>query len=476
MNRRRNCIKGFECGNSCISKAKDCLDITTDSKKLNTLVEGIINFSKFVKEETKYLPTQKEKLATELTTFEDDALAQLALSSGMNSFSPEEATITVGKAKENLGNNNLAEYAENLKNKYKGYKPGKKASEGSPNNRKLPPESDLITDPFTGKQVHEMYYLPGSKIRNVTDKEVDAVWDRLKSTKEGKGFLDSMFALSKGAPARDKPDRSELDFPGKGGTMRLRKSQLKALLEQVAEDEDGDIYIADPWSDDGRLKYFPDLDHIVPLAVGGTHGTPVDTIVPPTSGYHSDNFIWTSKQINQKYKGDRTIPDTVKLLEKDAFTKDKDQVRRFEETMEWDQSLAKEYNTKNDNYFLNLRKALERKKRDGASFTIRDRVSRQESDMFTKTEYEQLLGSIAIKKEKINLAKRVLDGLEIIKPESGGIDAERKKELKSGLTSKNKATYEQTLKDVGDILDNAAQFASLENLTRVLQENNVTRA
>lgn len=161
-----------------------------------------------------------------------------------------------------------------------------------------------------------VYSLPGMKRRTVDDQEVDAAWDALTTQQR-----DILFSPNAGAPGRGELDLRQSEWDGE--TDRMRRSMLKAMLEQ--SDDNGNII--DPWS--GKPLEFPaDLDHILPIAQGGGHGSPVQGSL--NSGYASDNWVWVNPEVNRNYKKDRDVYDTYQAIKKhlaegDAgYTKDVD--------------------------------------------------------------------------------------------------------------------------------------------------------
>lgn len=146
-----------------------------------------------------------------------------------------------------------------------------------------------------------VYELPGMKRRVVDDQEVDAAWDALNTQQR-----DNLFSPNAGAPGRGQFDLRQSEWGG--DNERMRRSMLKAMLEQ--SDDDGNII--DPWT--GKPLVFPaDLDHIVPIAQGGGHGSSVQGQL--NSGYASDNWVWISPEINRAaYKGNRDVYDTYQKV------------------------------------------------------------------------------------------------------------------------------------------------------------------
>lgn len=176
--------------------------------------------------------------------------------------------------------------------------------------RKMP--NGMTFEEYANKRGSNNYNIPGQKQRvDVTDDEVDHFWDSLSTVERN-------LLAPAGAGA---PDREKINNGGKSlvdtdwGTkpedrVRMRKAMLKTLLEQL--DEDGNLI--DPWT--GKAFDIPaDLDHIRPVAKGGGHGIAEKGKPKPKSDigtdYNSENWIWTSKEINRNYKGDRDIKGTV---------------------------------------------------------------------------------------------------------------------------------------------------------------------
>ena len=139
------------------------------------------------------------------------------------------------------------------------------------------------------------YSMPEMKLREVDDVEVDAVWDELSTHQRN-----LLFSGTAGAPGRG--DRVKIDWDG--DTERMRKSMLKAMLEQSTPDG----RVIDPWTNTD-LKFPADLDHIVPLAKGGTHGSGADS-----KGYDGSNWVWIDPRVNRNYKGDRDLNLTAYRL------------------------------------------------------------------------------------------------------------------------------------------------------------------
>ena len=147
-----------------------------------------------------------------------------------------------------------------------------------------------------------VYHLPGMKRRTVTDREVDAGWDNLSTQQKS-----LLFSANAGAPGRGSFNRVDVEWGN--DTERMRKSMLKAMLEQA--DDDGNIL--DPWT--GKELTFPaDLDHIVPISKGGAHGGSNPLV--PNAGLASENWVWIDPSINRNYKGDNDIYDTYALMKK----------------------------------------------------------------------------------------------------------------------------------------------------------------
>ena len=176
--------------------------------------------------------------------------------------------------------------------------------------RKMP--NGMTFEEYADKRGSDNYNIPGQKQRaDVTDAEVDHFWDSLST-------LERNLLVPAGAGA---PDREKKNNGGKSlvdtdwGTkpedrIRMRKAMLKTLLEQL--DDNGNLI--DPWT--GKAFDIPaDLDHIRPVAKGGGHGIAEKGKPKPKSitgtDYNSENWIWTSKEINRNYKGDRDIKGTV---------------------------------------------------------------------------------------------------------------------------------------------------------------------
>ena len=412
-------------------------------------------------EKSELMPNKKESYFAALIDAKDDAEFEVALiENGMNKNNPDDVTTRLMEPRDIGGTiMTLDDYSNNLKNKYPDYKPGRTAKNGQ--DRVLPDQSDLVKDPITGKMVHEMYYVPGSKQRTVTDAEVDAVWDKISKEEGGKELLTTLFSLDKGSPGRNPPDRSKLDYDrSSNGPERLKKAQMKALLEQMIE-VNGQPEIHDPWEPDGIMKDFPDLDHIVPLAVGGTHGVPVDSLIPPTTGYHSDNFVWIGKRVNQHYKKDGTIPDTVNQMRVEAVTTDKDEYNKFKEYEDWeatsDETRA-EADKKWATYDGLVSSSRERKLEEMQDYEFLKRITDRSDDMPSSEEFIDLMVN-SDDKRKEGFRKRALDGLSNL----GAID----KALKTNL--RNADLSEQTILQIGDLLQKAKEDSDARNITQRLK-------
>lgn len=153
-----------------------------------------------------------------------------------------------------------------------------------------------------------LYTLPSMKPNSVTDEEVDAVYQALDTN-----MRNVLFPRGAGAPKRDEPPNRLLADWG-GDSEKLQKAMLKAALEQTGVDPDtGELGIIDSWT--GKAIKGPmDLDHIVPLAKGGSHGPKREPDEGHATGPDAYNFDWTSTKLNQNYKGDRDIVQTVARL------------------------------------------------------------------------------------------------------------------------------------------------------------------
>lgn len=183
-------------------------------------------------------------------------------------------------------------------------------------------EFNNITPPSTDKY----YKTVNAKNRNVSDEEVEAVWESLD-----KRVKDRIFRASTGSPERffeeclkkfaKNPEKrkqcsSTIQRDWGGDTERLRKSQLKAFLEQT-KFEQGKIKFFDPNDplSDGVDFNIMDLDHVIPLSKGGKHGVGLNESINDTK-YPSGNFVWTNKNYNRAYKSNRDIIDTVEEMSK----------------------------------------------------------------------------------------------------------------------------------------------------------------
>lgn len=171
--------------------------------------------------------------------------------------------------------------------------------------QRLPPETLAKIDAHMGafgasEASKGVYQLPGMKRRDVSDQDVDAMWDTL--TTEQKNVL---FSTNAGAPDRGQFDLRREEWGG--DTDRMRRSMLKAMLEQT--NDDGDVI--DPWTGE-PLEFPADLDHIIPIAKGGGHGGRNRS--EANSGYASENWVWVSPQVNQYYKVDDDIHTTYQRI------------------------------------------------------------------------------------------------------------------------------------------------------------------
>ena len=205
--------------------------------------------------------------------------------------------------------------------------------------RKMP--NGMTFEEYANKRGSNNYNIPGQKQRvDVTDAEVDLFWDSLSTVERN-------LLAPAGAGA---PDREKINNGGKSlvdtdwGTkpedrVRMRKAMLKTLLEQL--DEDGNLI--DPWT--GKAFDIPaDLDHIRPVAKGGGHGI-AEKGKPKSKSdigtdYNSENWIWTSKEINRNYKGDRDIKGTMARIK--AATNKKDYNDGLDEKIDKYLTLEKE--------------------------------------------------------------------------------------------------------------------------------------
>lgn len=190
-------------------------------------------------------------------------------------------------------------------------------------NRKLP-DGRTLEDYAMGPHGKGNYDFPGMKQRlDVKDDEVDLFWDSLSPLQR-----DLLVPAGAGAPEREKKHnggQSLVKTDWGGDTTKMRKAMLKTLLEQL--DDDGNLI--DPWT---GIKFdIPaDLDHIRPVSKGGGHGI-AEKGKPKSkddigTDYNSENWVWTSKEVNRNYKGDRDIQETITRI-KEAT--DKEQYERY---------------------------------------------------------------------------------------------------------------------------------------------------
>ena len=250
------CTTGKPCGNTCIAKSDVCALGTQTAKVLNKLVAGA-SVPRVASSEVKQKALDELDLAT---TPEEKAAAVKAL---MLRLPPE----TLKEIEAHMG---------------------------------------AFGDSDASKGIYE---LPGMKRRKVDDQEVDAAWDALTPQQR-----DILFSPNAGAPGRGQFDLRQSEWGG--DINRMRRSMLKAMLEQ--SDDDGNII--DPWT--GKPLVFPaDLDHILPIAQGGGHGSPSQGSL--NSGYASDNWVWISPEVNRYYKGDGDVNETYALIKEHIAQGDK---------------------------------------------------------------------------------------------------------------------------------------------------------
>ena len=348
---RPDCDDGQPCGFACIERKDDCLSRGNRNKTpWAVATERMTNFIKNFREKVKADPigaTGKEvrqikarvvqeandiynqvlqKGGTEAQAAEarEDHLImyQTALSTGQHPALIQEFRNNGWITDTNTGKQiSFSEYAKILRDAKKDL--GDRYQRGSVDEfgRSTPPTID-------GKPTDAFYRPPEHKIRKVSDQEVDEVWDKLD-----KNVKDKMFSSSVGSPNRAYEDcrkrfknnkkqrdqcvkRTTQDWgEGSENDLRLRKTMLKALLEQSFVDENGELKIIDPNEPRaGGVSFeFLDLDHVVPLNAGGLHGPAVDG---SDSGekYPSGNFVWTNKYWNRWGKGARDYEEADKFL------------------------------------------------------------------------------------------------------------------------------------------------------------------
>lgn len=248
----RDCTTGKPCGDACISKNHRCRDKISgeDADRVDAFIAKVAQHKKSLSSK-KQSDSTVTALAAAATREEKAAIVAPLLTT----LRPEEARAIL--------------------------------------------EVDREGGPLTNREFKEgEYFLPEMKRRKVSDLQVDAAWDSLTAAQRN-----LLFPRNAGAP--DRGDRIKTDWDG--NTQRMRKSMLKALMEQM--DDEGRII--DPWTNK-ELKFPADLDHIVPLAKGGTHGSPLTT--DKDAPYDGSNWVWVNKEINRHYKGDNDINGTIANL------------------------------------------------------------------------------------------------------------------------------------------------------------------
>ena len=193
-------------------------------------------------------------------------------------------------------------------------------------NRKMP--NGMTLEEYAQNRGKGLYDLPGQKRREISDDEVDLLWDSMTSLERN-----LIAPAGAGAPDREKKNNGgkslvETDWgPTAEDRVRMRKAMLKALVQQV--DDNGNII--DPWT--GKTLNLPaDLDHIRPIAAGGGHGI-AEKGKPKSkdeigTDYNSENWVWTTAAINRTYKNDRDVFGTVNRI------KEATNVQAYEEVLD----------------------------------------------------------------------------------------------------------------------------------------------
>lgn len=255
----KKCSKGKPCGDACIAKTDECQLSSVAANLLEALAQGAT-----LKELNQVRNDETRKYISALETASTDKERREIVSAMSVRLPPErikeilDSEISPGKTVRDFG-----------------------LSEGSKG----------------------VYKLDRMKLREVSDLEVDSIYSALSTQQR-----DLLLPASAGAPGRGEGDRVKDEWDR--DTDAMRRSMLKTLLEQSRDDGT----ILDPWSGK-ELRMPADLDHIVPLAKGGGHG--VSKAGDKAEGqYRSENWVWTSPEVNRNYKKDRDIHDTVKALVK----------------------------------------------------------------------------------------------------------------------------------------------------------------
>jgi len=255
----KNCSKGKPCGDTCIDKNDDCQLSAVAANLLNTLSLGAS-----LKEQNQVRNDETRKYISALES----------------TNSADERRKIISAMSVRLPPDRIKEILESE------IEPGKTIKDFG------------LSDDSKG-----VYKLDRMKLRQVSDQEVDSIYDALSTQQK-----DLLLPASAGAPGRGEGDRVKDEWDK--DTDAMRRSMLKTLLEQSQDDGT----IIDPWSGK-ELRMPADLDHIVPLAKGGGHG--VAKAGQKANGqYRSENWVWTSPEVNRNYKKDRDIHDTVKALVK----------------------------------------------------------------------------------------------------------------------------------------------------------------
>lgn len=311
MMEKDKCGKGQPCGKTCINRSFECRQKTL-GPDVNASLAAITNLAKSIRDlgprDSQTIRNNQIKKLSEASKISDaDLKRKLIVEAAMldfNSHPPEEAKSILNKkikidTKDPLYKGlpsevTLEEYGEWV-SKQEWYRAETNWSTGS-----ISKGIDRKGDDF------RKYYVPGSKLREVSDDEVDAVWEKL--TQEDKVIF---IGKNKGAPDRvdDGENRYKVDWDN--DYDRMYKEQLRTILQQVVVNPDGTSHISSPFSPDGVLRGIADLDHIVPVSKGGTHG--------PLDGVPNKNWVYIEARINRATKKNSDIVETVEDLKKAAY-------------------------------------------------------------------------------------------------------------------------------------------------------------
>ncbi|MGL4567524.1 MAG: hypothetical protein ACRCU6_03215, partial [Fusobacteriaceae bacterium] len=305
------CKKGQACGRTCINKDFECRQKTL-GPDINSSLLAISNLATSIRDlgprDSQTIKNNQIKILTEAEKITDkDLKRKLIVEAAMldfNSHTPEEAKAILNRKikidtkdpnyKGLPGEVTLEEYADWV-SKQDWYLNGPDWSTGSVS-KGIP----RVEDDF------RKYYVPGSKLREVSDEEVDGVYSKL-----GPEDMAIFVGKNKGAPDRveDGENRYKVDWDN--NDERMYKEQLRTLLQQVVVNPDGSAYIHSPFSPDGVLRGIADLDHIVPVSKGGTHG--------PLEGVPNKNWVYIEARINRGTKKNRDIVETIQELKESAY-------------------------------------------------------------------------------------------------------------------------------------------------------------